>query len=222
MSNLSKDLTNLKSYINECFEIVIAQLDDLLNYIATSESSFFSKILEREKKLNEYDNKIYILAENILALYSPVAIDLRFVLCSIRMGIELERIGDYFKGIAEIIHEIRDTPLTPYLQKFRTIECIRTLKEMIKIIQEAWKQENSSRLPLVYQMDIEVNKIHKESPQTARKIILEDASAIIPAISFTSISRKMERIGDHCKNMCEEIIFFLEARIARHTPPPAP
>lgn len=219
MNNLQMGIEQLRQKVDEAFHIVFDQFEDTLAYIASNDNLLPPKIIEREKKLNLLDNQIYRFSEDLLALYSPVAIDLRFILSSLRIGMELERIGDYLKGIQEVVISLQKPIPYNLIDKFNTIKALEVTYLMLKETYEGWKDANCSNISNIIQKDAKINEYHRKTPMIAEEEILNNPSQIQPVLVLTSISRKIERIGDHIKNICEEITFFVEAKIIRHTPP---
>jgi len=219
MSNLVQDLSSLREELKTMFALVSMQFDDCFEYMHTSERNIAEKMSLREKNINARDTLIYRKCEEILALYCPVAIDLRFVLSSLRIDGELERIGDYLKGIIDLVESLKNPPSFELMEKFQTAKAIRIAKQMFEMARKSWEEESTSYLSEVMQLDKEINAIHRETPLIAEQTIRNNIEDVSHAIALTSVSRKIERIGDHIKNICEEVVFFIEAKIIRHREP---
>src|SRR5215510_9252264 len=106
MKHTEKELQELKEEVNEMWRLVLSQLEKAKQSFLNGDVELAREIVSREKRVDAFELKIDSDCENYIALYSPVAVDLRLVLSLIKFGITLERIADFAKGIAR--HVIDD------------------------------------------------------------------------------------------------------------------
>ena len=105
MKQTDLELLALKNELDEMWKLVISQMDKTKTAFLKHDVELAHEIISREKRVNAFDSKIDSDCENYIALYAPVAIDLRLVLSLIKISNTLERIGDFAEGIARQILE---------------------------------------------------------------------------------------------------------------------
>ncbi len=103
LNNQEQALKNLREDVTDLMQIVMNQLEKAKEALTNLDVNLASEILAIEKTVNANELRIDKECENILALYNPVAIDLRLVLATNHITTQLERIGDHAEGIAEYI-----------------------------------------------------------------------------------------------------------------------
>ncbi|MDR1201237.1 MAG: phosphate transport system regulatory protein PhoU, partial [Tannerellaceae bacterium] len=106
MKHTEQELQSLKEEVSQMWKLVLSQLEKSKQAFLNSDIELAREIVSREKRVDAFELKIDSDCENYIALYSPVAIDLRLVLSLIKISSTLERIGDFAEGIAR--HVIDD------------------------------------------------------------------------------------------------------------------
>lgn len=180
---------------------------DLAKEVATS-----------DKRVNAMDLKVDRECENILALYMPVATDLRFVLAAIKICSNLEQIGDYAQQIAKSTMKIIKKADFPLIRNFKILKMFDTAMSMLVDAYEAMENNDSSLARKIFKKDDFINDANKQAANVAAKLLTEKSHNPKIILELFSICRKLERIGDLNKNLAEEIIFHLEleAEVLRH------
>ena len=97
---IESELILLKKEIDEMWTLVYNQLDRAGEAVLTLDKELAQQVMVRERRVNAFELKIDSDVEDIIALYNPVAIDLRFVLAMLKINTNLERLGDFAEGIA--------------------------------------------------------------------------------------------------------------------------
>ena len=103
MKHTEKELITLKEEVSEMWRLVLSQLEKVKQAFLNNDIEQAREVASREKRVNSFELKIDSDCENYIALYNPVAIDLRLVLSLIKISITLERIADFADGIAKNI-----------------------------------------------------------------------------------------------------------------------
>ena len=118
MNQLERELGLVKEEVLKMWSLVQIQLTKSKKAMLTFDEDLAREVMLKENRVNAYELKIDLDCENILALYSPVAIDLRFLLAVLKINSNLERIGDIAEGISKYIllfgGKFDDYILTPY------------------------------------------------------------------------------------------------------------
>lgn len=216
MTHLDVELKQLKEETNELFELVVSQLRKAQLALLHFDKDLAHEVNFNEKRVNALELKIDKDCENIFALFNPVAIDLRFVLAVLKINYNLERIGDIADGIARYVIDIK-TPLSQELIGIsRLNEMFVTSTEMLSDTRLAFHGEDARMARGVFQKDDLLDQINGSANQSIEDFIRSNTEQIAPALHVISTIRKLERTGDQVKNIAEEIIFFIEAKVLKH------
>lgn len=216
MSQLSEELHYLKEDLLYMIRLVKSQFtkgqEALINY----DLDLANEVLANEKRVNATELKIDKDCEKILALYNPVAVDLRFVLATLKMNAELERIGDNAESIAQFIKDVGE-PFDPQMfQDYQVHLMYETALSMFDDTIDAFVNEDTKLARKVFQKDDLLDEINLTSNKLTLQKLREDPDREKHYLMLLSIIRKLERVGDQTTNMAEEIIFYIEAKVLKH------
>jgi len=126
MTHLDTELKNLKTDMIEMFGLVLSQLNKSQEALINLDKDLAREVLINERRVNGFELKIDRDCENIIALFNPVAVDLRFVLATMKINSNLERIGDIAEGICQFVLNIKLEPEKDLLEKTRVVEMFNT------------------------------------------------------------------------------------------------
>lgn len=217
MTHLEAEIHQLKTSIIEMWHTVISQVSKSQQALQNFDKDIVRNIQVNEKMVNTYELKIDKDCENIIALFNPVAVDLRFVLSVLKINYNLERIGDYAHGISKLIDDL-ETPFSEELLKScRVMEMYEITLGLLIDTLSSFENENKELTKTVFGKDKNLNKINKEATQKIADYIISTPSEVKMAMNTLSIIRKLERVGDHIQNLAEEMIFFMEAKVLKHS-----
>jgi len=218
MTHLDIELKRLKEENLEMFELVMSQLakgrDSLLNY----DKAQAREVNFNEKRVNALELKIDKDCENIFALFNPLAVDLRFVLACLKINSNMERIGDIADGIARYVVESSTHFDAELLSATRINEMYDTALSMLKDVQSSFEHEDAKLARQVFKKDDTLDEINADANKTIQEYIQAHPDKIDQCLHIISMIRKLERTGDQVKNVAEEIIFFIEAKVLKHGP----
>jgi phosphate transport system protein len=151
----------------------------------------------------------------VLALGSPVAHDLRFVLSVIRISGDFERIADLSRGICKKV--IRwSAGATPEDVPEALAEMANATREMLGDVLAALADEDAERCREVRRADRRVDALNKEVVAASRATIEQSVEETARAIDLMQVAQRLERIADIATNIAEDVIFLVEGRIVRH------
>ncbi|MFM2135238.1 MAG: hypothetical protein RL021_638 [Bacteroidota bacterium] len=216
MTHLDVELNRLKSEAVEMFELVISQLRKANISLIDFDKDLAREVNFTEKRINSLELKIDKDCENIFALFNPVAIDLRFVLAVLKINYNLERIGDIADGIARYVIEAKTPFSEEVVEATRLDPMFLTAIEMLEDVQNAFLNEDAKAARSVFQKDDLLDEINSAANKAIEGLVRADPDNISPALHVLSSIRKLERTGDQVKNIAEEIIFYLEAKVLKH------
>lgn len=213
------------SKIREDFEgytnLVLEQLD-ILESIITGGSEIPEDVLktveENEKKLDKKDVRLSDRIVNCIVLYHPVASELRQLMATYRIIINLERVGDH---VWNLVHFIRDIKKPEVYEKLQEV-IYNMVTQSVKMVQ------NSTMSFMTEEKDLAVWTIrnskvfHEMNHKLLKKLISAAKSEesnkklLISIITIRDMMSNIERIADHAANIAEDSIYYLEGRDIRH------
>ncbi len=218
MRYIEKELENLKDEVLEMWTLVYSQLNRAGEALLSLDKDLAREVIYREKRVNAFELKIDSDCEDIIGLYTPVAVDLRFVLAMLKINTNLERIADFCEGMSRFVIDCPQISVdAELLDKTNIREMLDTIKKMMEKGKEALTEESSSIAVTIFDMDNRVDEINRQAAHIVARYIQERPDRADECLYLIGIIRKMERIGDHCNNMAEEIIFYLDAKVLKHS-----
>ncbi len=216
MTQFEVEIKDAKSEVINMWQLVLSQLTKAKEAMLAFDKDLAREVNAREKRVNALELKIDRDCENIFALYCPVAVDLRFLLAVLKINTNLERIGDIADGIARYVV---DSPVKfnkEVLESTNVIKMYEGSMSMLADVETAFEFENTLLARTLFSRDEVLDQINKEADANISKYIHEDLKNINEALYILSIIRKLERVGDQSKNIAEEIIFYVEAKVLKH------
>lgn len=201
------------------WRLVISQVSNAGEAIVSFDKDLAAKVNMREKKVDAYELKIDGFCENIIALYQPVAVDLRFVLAVFKINSNLERIADFANGISHILVDNPSIILdAEVISDTRLQNMIEQVNEMLAQGLEAFENEKSNFAAAIFNEDSKVDEINDSAVKIIAGYIQKNPDRSYECLELIGIFRKLERIGDHCANIAEEIFFYIDAKVLKHSP----
>jgi len=176
------------------------------------------KVIDNDQTIDRDENEIDELALQILATRQPVASDLRFITMSLKFVTDLERIGDLAAGIAKRVLELNRLPPlgpSPDLGKLSTL-----VHKNLKAALDSFVARDADKATLVIQADREIDKLNASQFAELIAHVATDPATVTRVLPLTSVCRYLERIGDHVKNLAEEVVYMVRAQDVRHRPQP--
>lgn len=215
---VDQQLTQLRNEVYRMWAMVYSQMDQARQAVLAMDRNIAQQIWVRERLVDAQDIKIDTQVEDFIALYTPVAVDLRFVLAMLKINSDLERIGDYAYSIARFVKETDveklDADLVGRLQLERMFGVVL---EMMNELQASLMDENPAKASSVIDMDDELDRLKTASDSILMEYARTHTDELPVLMGLGSVFRKLERTGDHLTNIAEEIVFYIDAKVLRHT-----
>jgi phosphate transport system protein len=216
MSHLDIELQQLKSETMKMWSLVNLQLVKGQESLLRLDKDLAREVILSERRVNAHELKLDRDCENIFALFNPVAVDLRFVLAVLKINSNLERTGDIAEGIAKFVLNVDNNFDKKLLDITRAVEMYAAANSMMEGVLEAFDKEDTSLARKVFEQDELLDDINIKANSIIADYIRNNPDKIDAALYLLSIIRKLERVGDQAKNMAEEIIFYIEAKVLKH------
>jgi phosphate transport system protein len=155
----------------------------------------------------------------LLALYQPMATDLRAIVAAVKINSDLERVGDLAVNIGEAARRyIAHAPVKQLIDIPRMADIAQA---MLRDALDAYVKRDTELARSVLNRDDELDGLKTQVFRELLTYMLQDPATIEPALDLILVSRHLERIGDHATNIAEDVIFMVLAEDVRHpsTPP---
>ena len=217
MSKLDIELTTIKEEVISMWVLVESQLTKGLSALLNFDKDLAREVVMIEKRVNGAELKIDRDCEDIFAIYSPVAIDLRFLLAVLKINTNLERMGDIAEGIAKMIIDTKETFSKELLEATQVVKMYEESLQIVAEILTAFKQEDSVVARGIFKREEFLDEINRKANELIIGFLKDHPEDINQALTILSMIRRLERVGDQAENIAEEIIFYLEAKVIRHT-----
>ena len=216
MSQIDTQLHHLKTEVTEMALLVSSQISKSVVALIDFDKDLAREVIFNEKRVNAFELKVDKDCENIIALFNPVANDLRYVFSTIKINYNFERIGDNAEGIAQYVLQASQKFDDQLLVNCRLLEMLETVNQMITDVCTAYISDDPKLARTIFEMDSVLNEINKSSTGIIAEFIQKKSDNILDALYVLTIIRKLERVGDHVTNIAEEVIFYVEAKVLKH------
>lgn len=215
---IESELVLLKKEIDEMWTLVYNQLDRAGEAVLTMDRELAQQVMVREKRVNAFELKIDSDVEDVIALYNPVAVDLRFVLAMLKINTNLERLGDFAEGIARFVLNCKEPVFDPELLKALRLEEMQAqVLSMLDTAKRALNEESLELATSVFAKDNLLDEINGSVTQTLESYLKNHPESLAFCLNLVGVFRKLERSGDHITNIAEEIVFFMDAKVLKHS-----
>lgn len=218
LTNLERELNGLKEDLIEMMELVVRQMERAEQAFTNQDVGLAKEVHQIEKRVDAADLSIDKDCENIIALFNPVASDLRFVLAATKIISHLERVGDHADKIARYVRKKQITkPFPKSMLKAVDLETMFDVSlEMLGIATQAFIDEDTGMARVVFSKDVTLNEIYSNAIDQMQGYADRKDVDVGLLLYLFSVINKLERVGDMAKNIAEETIFYLEAKVLKH------
>jgi phosphate transport system protein len=214
---IETEIRELKHKILDMSELVQLQLEKCCLALQDMNHDPIRRILKKEKDVDKYDNKIQKRCERIIALYQPVANDLRFVFSVLKINLYLESIGDSISSIAYRLQSISSPFDATLLGKLCFLEMLELTKAILRDSLQAFFNEDVEASKAVFPKDDRIDEINNRAVPIVVDQITTDVGRIMDYLSLLQIIKNLEEIGDNSIAISEEALFHTEGVVYRHT-----
>ena len=216
MPAIDPELQALKENLQDMLSMVKEQMEKCMKSIEDRDTGIADQVLGDEKKINMQELAIDRDCENILALFTPVATDLRLVLATLKIANDLERIGDSANSLAKVLRGSLSKREYKWIDQLNIHSMLEVLVGMLKEMGSALRKENTKPALKAARKDDVLNDHFKKGVRTAADLIIKNPDEAKDILTLIFMVRNLERSGDLTKNIAEEIVFQIEARVLKH------
>lgn len=191
-----------------------ARTADAMRALMERDDVLAERVIRGDDEIDKDEVEIDELAQKILATRAPVASDLRFIVMAMKITTDLERIGDLASNIAKRTRELNAQPAAqPYVDFGPLADRVqRNLRDAL----DSFVSRDTEKAQRVIDADDEVDRLNANLFSDLIDRAAHETGAATRVIPLTSVARSLERIGDHAKNLAEEVVYMVRGRDVRH------
>jgi phosphate transport system protein len=179
--------------------------------------ALIEKVMRGDEPLNELHIEVDNRCFTLLALYQPMATDLRAIVAAVKINTDLERVGDLAVNIAEAAR--RYVTHAPVKKLIDIPQMGDIAQAMLRDALDSFVRRDTRLAQQVLNEDDRLDGLKTQVFRELLTYMLNDPTTVEPALDLILISRHLERIGDHATNVAEDVIFMVSALDVRHHPP---
>jgi len=210
------DLERLRSKVLEMGGLVETQINLTTKAYTENNSETVLDILENDSDVNAFEKSIDGDCIHIIAKRQPTASDLRLVMSISKMVTDLERSGDEVKKMAKSIRRIQERDVTVLKATTDIKHLAEAASSQIRNALDTFARLDADEARTVIEKDDALDKEFKAIVRQLITFMMEDPRTITTALDIITIARAIERVGDHAKNIAEQVIYIVEGRDIRH------
>lgn len=212
---LHREIKQLKQRLLSLGAMIEERLELAVKSVTTRDPQLAHQIIEGDIEIDEWEVELEEECLKVLALHQPVAIDLRVIVAVLKINNDLERIGDFASDIAERAYSLAMKPEIAYPFDFVTMA--KQVRKMLKQSLDAFVNLDDELASEVCQADDAVDEIHADMFVKLRHALHDHPDKTEELLEYMSISRYLERIGDHATNIAEDVMYLCKGEIVRHS-----
>ncbi len=172
------------------------------------------RVIDGDDEIDRREVELEEECLKILALHNPVASDLRFIVACLKIESDLERIADLAANIAE--RSVSFSTRTEMAVPPRIREMVETCARMLRQSIDAFVRGDADLARRILEQDAEVDRANRLIIQELLEAMHGDPSCIDQSVELISVSKNLERIGDHATNIAEDVVYLVEGHIVRY------
>ncbi|MFH1893128.1 MAG: phosphate signaling complex protein PhoU [Candidatus Zixiibacteriota bacterium] len=211
---LQKEIEALKKKVTFISTLVEESVYNSVKAVSERNQELARTVIDGDVEIDRMEVEVEEDCLKILALYQPVAVDLRFIVAVLKMNSDLERIGDFSVNIAQS---------ADFLCSQRTTETLFDFPQMSKKVLNMLRMSIDSLVSMdadiarsVLEADDEVDDMNRAMFRQVQDEIRKHPDDAECLIRLLSVSRYLERIADHTTNIAEDVIYMISGEIVRH------
>ncbi len=215
-SQFNENLEDVNAKFMAMGGLVEQQVANAIHALLDTNLDLAVKVQEEDNNVNQHERDIDEALTLILARRHPAASDLRMVLAMSKANTDLERIGDEAAKIARIAQALSEDGESPrgYME---TRHIGNQVRIMIREALDAFARLDAEAALHVMRADADIDREYSSAMRALMTYMIEDPRHISRVINVMWVLRSLERIGDHARNISEQVIYMVKGLDVRHT-----
>jgi len=212
------DLTKLKEKLLHMGAIAEKMIHEINAVLLDHATHHLASIYEQEKELDQLQGEIDEETVRLIAVYTPVAGDLRMLMMVTRINAEIERVGDKIVDMGHIIENyLQEKPSKKYVD-FAHIADVT--EQMLRDALNAFVHRSQDQAMAVIAEDDVVDQLTDQTFRVLFTHLLDERQSIGHMFGLMLTAQALERIADHAVNIAEDVVYMVKGKDIRHLPNP--
>jgi phosphate transport system protein len=212
--HFEEELDTLQARLLEMGGLAEERVRAAVHGLVSRDVAVTDRILKGDEPINQLHVEVDERCFRLLALYQPMATDLRGIVAAVKINSDLERVGDLAVNIAEAA---RRYALHPPVKQLIDIPRMGDIAQaMLHDALDSFVKRDTTLARAVLKADDELDALKSQVFRELLTYMLQDPATIEPSLDLILVSRHLERIGDHATNIAEDVIFMVLAQDVRH------
>ncbi len=212
--HLDDELAELRQLLSNMSELAEAQVANAMNAVSGNDLELAREVWKRDDEVDRLELEVDEQCERILALFTPVAVDLRLIIAAVKVNTDLERIGDHAKNIAKHVC------LADFPAKMPPVSNLQAIADearwMLRSAHEAFFRKDHVLARQIVAHDRRVDRMYEEMLTMIGPLFHTWPDQADKIVHLAHMGKSIERIADHAKNIGKIVVFLVEGVDIRH------
>jgi phosphate transport system protein len=211
-----QELAALHADLKSLGELVITAITRSVDALIQQTTDAAKQVVADDQRIDQAESALEEQVLIVMATQQPIAGDLRRLVAAIEIASELERIGDYAKGIAKVI--IRNASLSQVAPPDDLAEMAQQAIAMLNEVLDAYVREDAAVGQRLAAADDRVDELRKRIRAELIELMQRDQAAVPAAVDLLFVTHYLERIADRTTNIAERIVFIISGEMIELNP----
>jgi len=211
---LHSELENVNKMLLDMAAKVELNISRAIEGCRATDVDALEEVVKRDVEIDLAEKDIDEICVSLLALFQPVARDLRFITTALKIVRDIERIGDLAKNLARQGLDRRYEKLVPFPLELN--EMATEARDLLRKALDSFVKQDPVLARMVIEDDKKVDRYHRDNLHSFIAAMVEDSAAAGAYTQYISVNKFIERIGDHSSNIAAMVVYMVEGRDVRH------
>ena len=212
--HIERQIENLKERILRLGTLVEEAISKSITALINRDTSLAQRVIAHDSEIDAMEVEVEEECLKMLALYQPVAADLRFVVAALKINNDLERMGDLARNIAKRVTQLEGGDPYDLPPEIRTMAT--QAQEMVRQCLDAVVKRDPTLARQVREEDDIVDEARQRIQRRVLQGIKDQPENVENLLRINSVSKHIERIADMATNIAEDVVYMVEGDIVRH------
>jgi phosphate transport system protein len=208
------DLARIRDTLLSMGALVERMIAEAMISLVEADTERAQAVRRTDRQVDDLEKDLDEQCRLMLATQQPTAVDMRFLVASMKIANDLERMGDSAVNVSQAVEALNaEPPLKPYIDLPRLAELAQG---MVRDALDSFMRRDARAAYDVVRRDDQVDALYKQLFRELLTYMIEDPKAVTRALHLLLIARNYERIADHATNIAEDVVFYVEGKDIRH------
>ncbi len=211
------ELEGLRSGVLQMGGLVESQIRSAIDAFSTGGRELVEQVIAAESRVDQNEVDLDNACSHVIVKRQPAAGDLRLIMAIMRAVTDLERIGDEAEKIARMSRQIHERGMPQLMSSGAIRHAADIAIAMLRDALDALARLDAGDAARVIRRDAAIDEEFRSILRQLITFMMEDPRTISTALEVVWIAKAVERIGDHAKNIAEDVIYIVKGTDIRHT-----